>query len=120
MSEPKKFWFPAKGYGWDWGPPKTWQGWGALGGIRDSFGLRQRTIPSGARGVVSNPVSANHVKADEFAEHPSKGLDAHAAGTLNDGSARPPSSKQTKNYGKQNPQLPSDPVSVSPSIAPQT
>jgi hypothetical protein len=23
----KKFWFPAKRYGWGWGPPNCWQGW---------------------------------------------------------------------------------------------
>lgn len=22
-----RFWFPAKRYGWGWGPPKCWQGW---------------------------------------------------------------------------------------------
>jgi hypothetical protein len=22
-----KYWFPAKRYGWGWGPPITWQGW---------------------------------------------------------------------------------------------
>lgn len=22
-----EFWFPAKQYGWGWGPPVTWQGW---------------------------------------------------------------------------------------------
>ena len=22
-----KYWFPAKRYGWGWGPPLTWQGW---------------------------------------------------------------------------------------------
>ena len=22
-----KYWFPAKRYGWGWGPPRTWQGW---------------------------------------------------------------------------------------------
>ena len=27
MSEPKPYWFPAKRYGWGWGPPITWQGW---------------------------------------------------------------------------------------------
>ena len=28
MSEPgRKFWFPAKRYGWGWGPPSVWQGW---------------------------------------------------------------------------------------------
>ena len=23
----KKYWFPAKKYGWGWGPPTCWQGW---------------------------------------------------------------------------------------------
>jgi hypothetical protein len=23
----KAYWFPAKRYGWGWGPPTTWQGW---------------------------------------------------------------------------------------------
>ena len=23
----KQIWFPAKKYGWGWGPPSTWQGW---------------------------------------------------------------------------------------------
>jgi hypothetical protein len=22
-----QYWFPAKRYGWGWGPPITWQGW---------------------------------------------------------------------------------------------
>jgi drug/metabolite transporter (DMT)-like permease len=25
-----KYWFPAKRYGWGWGPPTAWQGWGVL------------------------------------------------------------------------------------------
>jgi hypothetical protein len=25
--ENKTIWFPAKRYGWGWGPPNTWQGW---------------------------------------------------------------------------------------------
>jgi hypothetical protein len=25
--ETKRYWFPAKRYGWGWGPPATWQGW---------------------------------------------------------------------------------------------
>lgn len=25
--EPKQIWFPAKRYGWGWGPPCAWQGW---------------------------------------------------------------------------------------------
>ncbi len=27
MAEPDRYWFPAKRYGWGWGPPVTWQGW---------------------------------------------------------------------------------------------
>lgn len=26
----KKIWFPAKKYGWGWGPPRCWQGWMVL------------------------------------------------------------------------------------------
>lgn len=26
-SNDKKFWFPAKRYGWGWGLPNCWQGW---------------------------------------------------------------------------------------------
>ncbi len=25
------FWFPAKTYGWGWGPPVAWQGWVVIG-----------------------------------------------------------------------------------------
>ncbi len=25
-----KYWFPAKRYGWGWGPPTCWQGWAVL------------------------------------------------------------------------------------------
>jgi hypothetical protein len=24
------YWFPAKRYGWGWGPPRRWQGWAVL------------------------------------------------------------------------------------------
>jgi len=27
MDGGKRYWFPAKRYGWGWGPPSTWQGW---------------------------------------------------------------------------------------------
>ena len=28
MDKPARtYWFPAKRYGWGWGPPRTWQGW---------------------------------------------------------------------------------------------
>jgi uncharacterized membrane protein YhaH (DUF805 family) len=26
----KSYWFPAKRYGWGWGPPIRWQGWAVL------------------------------------------------------------------------------------------
>jgi len=27
MDDDNRYWFPAKRYGWGWGPPTTWQGW---------------------------------------------------------------------------------------------
>jgi hypothetical protein len=33
MSEKRDYWFPAKRYGWGWGPPLTWQGWVVLVGF---------------------------------------------------------------------------------------
>jgi hypothetical protein len=27
MSTEQPYWFPAKRYGWGWGPPRVWQGW---------------------------------------------------------------------------------------------
>ena len=30
MADNPEYWFPAKRYGWGWGPPRTWQGWGVL------------------------------------------------------------------------------------------
>jgi len=27
MSAERKYWFPAKRYGWGWGIPSSWQGW---------------------------------------------------------------------------------------------
>ena len=30
VDHPRKYWFPAKTYGWGWGPPATWQGWVVL------------------------------------------------------------------------------------------
>ena len=32
MSNENRYWFPAKRYGWGWGPPNCWQGWAVLGG----------------------------------------------------------------------------------------
>jgi drug/metabolite transporter (DMT)-like permease len=30
MQEKPNYWFPAKRYGWGWGPPRSWQGWAVL------------------------------------------------------------------------------------------
>jgi hypothetical protein len=30
MPQDGEYWFPAKRYGWGWGPPATWQGWAVL------------------------------------------------------------------------------------------
>lgn len=30
MSNDKRYWFPAKRYGWGWGLPIAWQGWVVL------------------------------------------------------------------------------------------
>lgn len=27
LSDERPYWFPAKKFGWGWGPPVTWQGW---------------------------------------------------------------------------------------------
>jgi hypothetical protein len=27
MTDSGKYWFPAKRYGWGWGPPTSWHGW---------------------------------------------------------------------------------------------
>lgn len=31
MTESRRYWFPAKRYGWGWGPPVAWQGWVVMG-----------------------------------------------------------------------------------------
>jgi hypothetical protein len=33
MPTDRKYWFPAKRYGWGWGIPSTWQGWVVLVGF---------------------------------------------------------------------------------------
>ena len=33
MPRQPPYWFPAKRYGWGWGPPTTWQGWVVVGGF---------------------------------------------------------------------------------------
>lgn len=31
--ENARYWFPAKRYGWGWGPPITWEGWAVMAGF---------------------------------------------------------------------------------------
>jgi hypothetical protein len=33
MQTDRKYWFPAKRYGWGWGIPNTWQGWAVIVGF---------------------------------------------------------------------------------------
>jgi uncharacterized membrane protein YhaH (DUF805 family) len=30
MQQENRYWFPAKRFGWGWGPPTRWQGWAVL------------------------------------------------------------------------------------------
>lgn len=30
MAAGPRYWFPAKRYGWGWGPPATWEGWAVM------------------------------------------------------------------------------------------
>lgn len=30
MRDESDYWFPAKTFGWGWGPPRRWQGWAVL------------------------------------------------------------------------------------------
>ena len=30
MPPERTYWFPARRYGWGWGPPTSWQGWAAI------------------------------------------------------------------------------------------
>lgn len=38
VAEQPEYWFPAKRYGWGWGPPRTWQGWVVLAVFFALFG----------------------------------------------------------------------------------
>lgn len=42
-----KYWFPAKTYGWGWGPPATWQGWLVLGGFIALVSVASVAFPPG-------------------------------------------------------------------------
>jgi hypothetical protein len=37
--ENRDYWFPAKRFGWGWGPPNRWQGWVVLAGYIAALSL---------------------------------------------------------------------------------
>jgi hypothetical protein len=52
-SRPPAIWFPAKRYGWGWGPPVTWQGWAVtLGWIAFLFAGLLLLTPEHPLGIV--------------------------------------------------------------------
>jgi hypothetical protein len=44
MSDDGQYWFPAKRYGWGWGPPTVWQGWAVLVGSLLAIGIAARLL----------------------------------------------------------------------------
>lgn len=47
-SPAKSYWFPAKRYGWGWGPPTAWQGWLVLLAYAAALALLIWRVPPGA------------------------------------------------------------------------
>lgn len=45
MDATKKYWFPAKRYGWGWSFPTCWQGWAVFAAYAASVALIQRFLP---------------------------------------------------------------------------
>ena len=41
------YWFPAKRFGWGWGPPRRWEGWAVLGGYLASLLLLSLLLTRG-------------------------------------------------------------------------
>ena len=49
-ANPRHYWFPAKTYGWGWGPPSRWQGWAVILAyiltlLAGGFAFRPRQAP---------------------------------------------------------------------------
>ena len=48
MSDPMphddRYWFPAKRYGWGWGPPNSWQGWSVVAAFAVLIAVGAATI----------------------------------------------------------------------------
>lgn len=45
----KRYWFPAKRYGWGWGFPVAWQGWAVLAAYVAGIIAAWRYVPPGAQ-----------------------------------------------------------------------
>jgi hypothetical protein len=52
MSTEKKYWFPAKSYGWGWGVPSCWQGWVVLVGYFILMAIGVLIVPPGPHPVL--------------------------------------------------------------------
>jgi len=50
LSPKQKYWFPAKRYGWGWGPPSCWQGWVVIAFYYIFLGV-------GALSIVPQPIA---------------------------------------------------------------
>ena len=44
MQRDGRYWFPAKRYGWGWGPPNNWQGWSVVAGFAALIAVGAATI----------------------------------------------------------------------------
>ena len=44
MPRDDRYWFPAKRYGWGWGPPNNWQGWAVVAGVAALITVGAATI----------------------------------------------------------------------------
>lgn len=45
IDQDRAYWFPAKRYGWGWGPPRVWQGWAVTIGFAVLLGLGTWLFP---------------------------------------------------------------------------
>src|SRR5262245_3725986 len=45
----RKYWFPAKRYGWGWGIPRSWQGWLVLAAFVGLLVVGSFLFPPGAK-----------------------------------------------------------------------
>ena len=49
MTDERKYWFPAKRFGWGWGVPQTWQGWAVIVAYVMFIGVGFIVIPPSIR-----------------------------------------------------------------------